>query len=69
MIDSIISIVDIRRAIVEKQEQQELELLDLFRQMDHVTQNIFLSHGRIAIVAEDCGKKVAFEFLKQKLLA
>jgi hypothetical protein len=44
---------------MEKQNQQELELLNLFRQMNSEIRDIFLSHGRIALVAEESGKRAA----------
>jgi hypothetical protein len=37
--------------------EQEKELVDLFRKMDRETKDLFLSHGRIALVAEESVKK------------
>jgi hypothetical protein len=37
--------------------EQEKELIDLFRKMDPETRDLYLSHGRIALVAEEAGKK------------
>jgi hypothetical protein len=37
--------------------EQEKELIDLFRKMDRETKDLFLSHGRIALVAEESAKK------------
>jgi hypothetical protein len=37
--------------------EQEKELINLFRKMDPETRDIYLSHGRIALVAEEAGRK------------
>jgi hypothetical protein len=37
--------------------EQENELLDLFRKMDVETKDLFLSHGRIALVAGESVKR------------
>jgi hypothetical protein len=37
--------------------EQEKELIALFRKMDRETRDLFLSHGRIALVAEESVKK------------
>jgi hypothetical protein len=37
--------------------EQEKELIDLFRKMDRETRDLFLSHGRIALVAEESARK------------
>jgi hypothetical protein len=37
--------------------EQEKELIDLFRKMDGETRDLFLSHGRIALVTEESVKK------------
>jgi hypothetical protein len=37
--------------------EQEKELINLFRKMDRETKDLFLSHGRIALVAEESVKK------------
>jgi hypothetical protein len=42
---------------------QEKELIDLFRKMDRETKDLFLSHGRIALVAEEAGKKTVLDRL------
>jgi hypothetical protein len=42
---------------------QEKELIGLFRKMDRETKDLFLSHGRIALVAEEAGKKAILEQL------
>ena len=37
--------------------EQEKELLDIFREMDRETKDLFLSHGRIALVAGESVKR------------
>jgi hypothetical protein len=37
--------------------EQEKELIELFRKMDKETRDLYLSHGRIALVAEEAGKR------------
>jgi hypothetical protein len=37
--------------------EQEKELLDLFRKMDGETRDLFLSHGRIALVSAESTKR------------
>jgi hypothetical protein len=36
---------------------QEKELIELFRKMDRETRDLYLSHGRIALVAEESARK------------
>jgi len=43
--------------------EQEKELLDLFRKMDVETKDLFLSHGRIALVAGESVKKAILDKL------
>jgi hypothetical protein len=54
LIEYIIIIKDYHR---RPQMEQEKELITLFRKMDRETRDLFLSHGRIAIVAEESVKK------------
>jgi len=43
--------------------EKEKELLDLFRKMDGETKDLFLSHGRIALVAGESVKKAILNSL------
>jgi hypothetical protein len=43
--------------------EQEKELIELFRKMDKETRDLYLSHGRIALVAETAGKKAVLNRL------
>jgi hypothetical protein len=36
---------------------KEKELIELFRKMDRETKDLFLSHGRIALVAEESARR------------
>jgi hypothetical protein len=38
------------------EQEQEQELISLFRKMDQGTRDLYLSHGRTALVAEEAGK-------------
>ncbi|GHU66590.1 hypothetical protein FACS189447_07780 [Spirochaetia bacterium] len=37
--------------------EQEKELIEIFRQMNRETKDLYLSHGRIAIIAEESAKR------------
>jgi hypothetical protein len=44
---------------------QEKELIDLFRKMDRETRDMYLSHGRIAVIAERAGEKAVLDRLNR----
>jgi hypothetical protein len=46
--------------------EQEKELIELFRKMDRETKDLYLSHGRIALVAEESTRRSILNMISQQ---
>jgi hypothetical protein len=46
--------------------EQEKELIELFRKMDRETKDMYLSHGRIALVAEESARRSILNMISRR---